>query len=903
MFKIKLLGFVPQPNLQFIKKLIMSRDALVIGINTYSYERLNNLTAPGQDAEAVAKLLENYGDFKVTRLPAVKDKQNNTVRVGQKTKVTLNHLENTIIQLFTPDGKPPDTALLYFSGHGLRKSKGRIQEGFLASSDVNPDVGNWGLSLQWLRRLLQESEVRQQIIILDCCHAGEILNVADANPGNIGKARDRCFIAASRAFEVAFEEIDGNHSVLTAALIKGLEPQQNRWVTNYTLVDLLNQEQNAFPQRPTFSNSGEPINLTRRFTAVTNIPTPSGQGICPYKGLAYFDCTEEDARYFYGRTALTDELLEKVRVGNFLAVLGASGSGKSSVVRAGLLYQLQLGRRLSGSESWQIKIFHPGEHPLNSLALAFLDSELSDIERATQLAQAQELIKKGSEGLRQIISVADTPKLVLVVDQFEEAFTLCQDTSERQQFFACLFDALPKTDKLCLVLTMRADFFSKCIEQEYSGLAQLMQQHGVVVMGMSEEELRKAIVEPAKQVDLEIESALVEQILADVADAPGYLPLLQYTLTRLWEERTDNCLRLNTYVQLGGVMGTLRQRADQVYKGFSEEEKAAARYIFLELTQLGEGTEDTRRRVLQTNLVNQRYGEKLIETVVQKLADEKLVVTTEIVAKGGGAERVAVVDVAHEALIRHWSLLRSWVSENRDVIRIKRKIEMAAEEWKSQGKLRDYLLVGLKLTEAENFLGNYFDLGLLSVLGKEFIERSIQQRKINKWFRVGEFAAFISVVVLGAGLSIYLGMQLSVQLQKQPLFQIQNQTLFQNFGSPSAIAFSPDGQLILTGSRDTIRLWNREGKLLHTVAGHTGDVTAIAFSPDGKLILSASRDRTLRLWDTDSGQLLHTMKGHKDDVTAIAFSPDGQQILSASRDRTLRLWDTDSGQLLRITSE
>nr|WP_287520665.1 caspase family protein [Okeania sp. SIO2C2] len=584
MFKIKLLGFVPQPNLQFIKKLIMSRDALVIGINTYSYERLNNLTAPGQDAEAVAKLLENYGDFKVTRLPAVKDKQNNTVRVGQKTKVTLNHLENTIIQLFTPDGKPPDTALLYFSGHGLRKSKGRIQEGFLASSDVNPDVGNWGLSLQWLRRLLQESEVRQQIIILDCCYAGEVLNIAEADPGDRGKGRDRCFIAAARAFEVAFEEVGSNHSVLTAALIKGLEPKQDRWVTNLTLVDLVNQERNAFPQRPTFSNSGEPINLTRRFTAVTNIPPPSGQGICPYKGLAYFDCTEEDAKYFYGRTALTDELLEKVRVGNFLAVLGASGSGKSSVVRAGLLYQLQLGRRLSGSESWQIKIFQPGEHPLNSLALAFLDSELSDIERATQLAQAEELIKKGSEGLRQIISVADTPKLLLVVDQFEEAFTLCQDTSERQKFFACLFDALPKTDKLCLVLTMRADFFSKCIEQEYSGLAQLMQQHGVVVMGMSKEELKKAIVEPAKQVDLEIEPALVEQILADVADAPGYLPLLQYTLTRLWEERTDNCLQLNTYVQLGGVMGTLRQRADEVYEGFSEEEKAAARYIFLELT-------------------------------------------------------------------------------------------------------------------------------------------------------------------------------------------------------------------------------------------------------------------------------------------------------------------------------
>ena len=884
----------------------MSRDALIIGINTY--KRLNKLTAPEQDAEAIAKLLENYGDFKVTRLPAVPDEQNNTIRVGKTTDVTLTELEDAIVQLFTPDGKPPDTALLYFSGHGLRKSKGRIQEGFLASSDANPDMGNWGLSLQWLRRLLQESEVRQQIIILDCCHAGEVLNIAEADPGDRGKGRDRCFIAASRAFEVAFEEIDGNHSVLTAALIDGLEPQQDRWVTNYTLVDLLNQERNAFPKCPTFSNSGEPINLTRRFTAVTNIPAQSGKGICPYKGLAYFDCTEEDARYFYGRTALTDELLEKVRVGNFLAVLGASGSGKSSVVRAGLLYQLQLGRRLSGSESWQIKIFQPGEHPLNSLALAFLDSKLSDIERATQLAQAEELIKTGSEGLRQIISVADTPKLVLVVDQFEEAFTLCQDTSERQQFFACLFDALPKTEKLCLVLTMRADFFSKCIEQEYSGLAQLMQQDGVVVMGMSEEELRKAIVEPAKQVELEIEPALVAQILADVADAPGYLPLLQYTLTRLWEERTDNCLQLKTYVQLGGVMGTLRQRADEVYEGFDEEEKAAVRHIFLELTQLGEGTEDTRRRVLQRDLVNQRYGEKLIETVVQKLADEKLVVTTEIVAKGEGAERVAVVDVAHEALICHWSLLRSWVSENRDAIRIKRKIEMAAEEWENKGKLKDYLLVGLKLTEAENFLGNYEKLGLLSVLGKEFIECSIWQRNKNKWFWVGVFAAFIGMKAIGSGFLIYFNLRLShlnlqssgVYLQLSILFQEQKFFQKRDGGFISAIAFSPNGgRQILIGSKDRVRLWDiGSGQLLHTLEGHTDDVIIVAFSPDGKKIFSTSRDNIVRLWDTGSGQLLHTLEGHTDDVITVAFSPDGKKIFSTSRDNIVRLWDTGSGQLL-----
>ncbi|NEN96298.1 MAG: hypothetical protein F6K50_12355, partial [Moorea sp. SIO3I7] len=920
----------------------MSRNALVIGINTYSYEGFESLTAPGQDAEAVAQLLENYGDFKVTRLPAVKDKQNNTIRVGKKTKVTLTQLEDAIVQLFKPNGKPPDTALLYFSGHGLRKSKG-IQEGFLATSDVNPDMGCWGLSLQWLRRLLQDSEVRQQIIILDCCYAGEVLNIAEADPGDRGKGRDRCFIAASRAFELAYEDIGSNHSVLTSALIKGLEPSQQRWVTNYSLVDLLTQEQNAFPQRPTFSNSGEPINLTRRWTAATKQLATSAKNICPYKGLAYFDCTEEDARYFYGRTALTDQLLEKVRVGNFLAVLGASGSGKSSVVRAGLLYQLQLGRRLSGSESWQIKILQPGEHPLNSLALSFLDSELSDIARGTQFAQAKGLIKKGSEGLTELISVMNTQRVILVVDQFEEAFTLCQDSSERQQFFECLLGALPKTgDKLCLVLTMRADFFGKCLEQDYSGLAQQIQQNLVTVTPMSPEELKQAIVEPAKQVELEIEPELVNEILADVADAPGYLPLLQYTLTRLWEESTDNCLRLNTYVKLGGVMGTLRQRATEVYELFSEEEQAAVKHIFLALTQLGEGTEDTRRRVLKANLVNQRYNEELIDTVVQKLADEKLVVTTEMVGKGGGVKRVAVVDVAHEALIRHWNLLRSWISENRDGMRIARKIEAAAEEWKREGKPEEiaFLLQGAKLIKAEDYLAKHLYQGQLNSDAQELIkvsqkvrERILDQEKQRQQKLLEESEAKRQAEVKARQLADKNQKQLRIGLRLviivaiiAAIFGLEflKQAINSDLLAKAAkikyyLSVKPTPKELLQAIESTAKIQDYKKSLqpkvineVHSsllaaldkvqerniLQGHTRPVTEIAFSPDGKQILSGSRDKTVRLWDTETGQLIHTLYGHTDDVTEIAFSPDGKQILSGSRDNTVRLWDTDSGQLI-----
>ncbi|MEH2180631.1 nSTAND1 domain-containing NTPase [Nostoc sp.] len=728
----------------------MSRDALVVGINTY--DRLKCLNAPATDAEAIAQILQQYGEFRVTRLPAVKDKENETIRIGKQTKVSLTQLERAIAQLFKPDGKPPDTALLYFSGHGLRKNLG-IQEGYLATSEVNPDAGNWGLSLQWLRRLLQESEVRQQIVILDCCYSGEVLNFAEADPGDRGKGRDRCFIAASRDFEVAFEEINSQHSVLTASLLKGLEPKQDRWVSNYTLVDLLNQEHHPFPQRPIFANSGEAINLTRKWNSSVVNSTVQVSTICPYKGLSHFDCTEADANLFYGRTALTDELLEKVRSGNFLAVLGASGSGKSSVVRAGLLYQLKLGRRLSGSDTWQLKIFRPGINPLQNLALAFVELELSDIDRASQLTKAEELIARGAVGLGQLITASQNQRVMLVVDQFEEAFTQCQNITKRQQFFECVLGALQRDDnKLCLIITMRADFFGKCLEQEYGGLAKKIQEHLVTVTPMNKEELEIAIIKPAQQVNLAVKPELVSQMIADVENSPGSLPLLQYTLTELWKQRTEERLTLSAYTKLGGVRGTLQKRATEFYELLSPEEQQATKRIFLELTQLGEGTEDTRRQVLQRDLVTSQYPEAVINKVIQRLADEKLVVTSTVTEKESGSGQVAVVDVAHEALIRHWSLLHKWVNESREYLIQKRKIEATAYEWQKKGKAKDYLLQGKPLTDAKAFQNKQSANLRLSDQALEFIQKSIKQKWNNRLKLVG-FG--LTIIVLAVGRSNY----------------------------------------------------------------------------------------------------------------------------------------------------
>ncbi|NCS30183.1 MAG: SUMF1/EgtB/PvdO family nonheme iron enzyme [Microcystis aeruginosa F13-15] len=711
----------------------MSRDALVVGLNTYQNAGLRKLQAPAEDAEAIAQLLETYGEFKVTRLPEKVKQEDNSLYVGKSLPVILKQLKTALVQLFKPEGgNIPETALFYFSGHGLRDTVG-ISQGFLATHDSNPNDEKWGISLKWLRELLQESPIRQQIIWLDCCYSGELLNFNEANPGE-QQGKSRCFIAASKEFEVAYEELGSPYSVLTQVLRKGLDPKRcpNRWVTNISLTDYLDQHLKGASQTPLFTNFGEPIRLTcfNPGKVSSQIIPISSSGICPYKGLLYFDCNEEDPKYFYGREELTDQLLDKIRQSDFLAIVGSSGSGKSSVLRAGLLHQLQQGRKLAGSSNWKIKILVPTEHPMQSLAEIFLDSNLSLIERALQLKQAKELLADGSEGLKLLIEASDTRRFVIVVDQFEEVFTLCQDGNERQQFLECLLGAVEKAQgKLCLILAMRADFWGKCLEQEYSGLGKKIQENLVSVTPMKPEQLREAIALPAQQVSLGVEEALIEQMLREIEGSPGSLPLLEYTLTRLWEETTDNQLKLATYVNLGGISGTLNRRATEVYQQFNDTERQIAKQVFLCLTQLGEGTEDTRRRVLKPDLMTEKHSQFQIEQVIQKLANEKLIVTDEQTGKGDVSQRVVVIDVAHEALIRGWDLLREWLDENRDALRKQRKIEEEAKYWLDKGNNKELLWFGFRLAEAEELLGEY-EVSL-SPLAKEFLEASSQQELYN----------------------------------------------------------------------------------------------------------------------------------------------------------------------------
>ncbi|MEO0536029.1 MAG: caspase family protein [Cyanobacteria bacterium P01_A01_bin.123] len=778
----------------------MSRDALVVGIN--KYHTFPGLKAPAQDANAIAHHLQIYGDFRVRRMPEII--QDGQPKIGQRTAVTTRVLESALVQLFKPEGKNvPQTALFYFSGHGFQRNAG-IREGYLATSDTNPDTGNFGLSLFWLRRLLQESPVRQRVVILDCCHSGEILNFLEADPG-AQSGTDRLFMAASREFEAAYESLESPLSVFTQAVLKGLDPHGvgDGVVSNHSLIGAVSQQLKGELQQPLFESSGSDIMLTRAQSNLMADHTSKGGSTiaadvsthCPYQGLKAF--TETEGVQFFGREDLTSQLLQRVNTQSFCAILGASGIGKTSLVRAGLIHQLQQGQRIPGSDRWQIKYLTPGDAPLQRLAAAFVDPTLDSVARAEQLHRAEAFLQDGNSSLSQLARASLQPlppagdtvlqtvthlqpqrpgKLVLIIDQLEELF-LSESSpayqAQRDTFLQRLNHALQTpTPELTLVVVAR----SSSLEQlsQYPVLIAAMQAQALRVSPMTYEQIKATIIKPAQQAGLDYEQNLLYSILLDVAGAPGELALLQQTLVELWQQRQSNqvtgrpCLTMAAYTQLGGIRNLLNQRATHVFEQLDTIEKQVAQRIFLALCELGEGTEDNRRRARTTELINRQFPFELVTRILNRLASEKLIVINretepalsaaplglalpEAAWPGAGQalpiqEKLAqklhsprsrqpqsrypskllqsyqqrcvnrstlaknvspeTIDIAHESLIRSWELLRQWLHDKRDLLRHQRKLETAAQDWQRQGCPRhlDYLLAGRRLSETEGGL-------------------------------------------------------------------------------------------------------------------------------------------------------------------------------------------------------
>ncbi len=354
----------------------------------------------------------------------------------------------------------------------------------------------------------------------------------------------------------------------------------------------------------------------------------SAQIECPYRGLEVFD--EAHARFFFGREAMTQHLVEQLRHTRFLAILGPSGSGKSSLARAGLLPQLRTGA-LPGSQGWGYVIFKPGAHPLQELAL-ILAHKTKGVD---PVALAQRLIKNFSRdenglhlGVRLLLQKLPAEvQLFILVDQFEEVFTLCQDAEERRRFIENLrYAATIDGSRVVTVITMRADFLARAAES--TDLAELLSSHQFIVNPMDQEDLRRAIELPAQAVGLRFEEGLVGRILTDAGNEPGALPLMEHALLQVFEHREDHLLTLRAYGESGGVQGALARKAEAVFELFKEAEQTILRRVMLRLTQPGEGTADTRRRAVQQEMWTQPEERPAVERIVSTLADERLLTTS-----------------------------------------------------------------------------------------------------------------------------------------------------------------------------------------------------------------------------------------------------------------------------------
>src|SRR5271165_1849439 len=440
--------------------------------------------------------------------------------------------------------------------------------------------------------------------------------------------------------------------------------------------------------------------------------------ISPYRGLLHF--REEDAPFFFGREAAIDTLVDAVHRQRFVGVVGASGSGKSSVVRSGLVPRLRSDRRTA----WETVLLVPTDQPIMALASAlvpFLEPRLSEVDRLAEGGKLAEYFKSGTVSLCDVIrrileKQSGTDRVLIVVDQFEELYTLTLNDDVRRRFMDELLAASSYSgSKVTVAITLRGDFVGKAFS--HRPLSDRLQGAQINLGPMTREELERAIRKPAERIQLEFEPGLVPRILNDVGDEPGNLPLLEFVLRELWEKRLGRVLLNEIYDAIGGLQGALAKKADQFFKDLSSADQKILQRVFLRIVRPSESGEDTRRRAAFTELPPEALD------LVINLANERLLVTNKSVS---GLEQT--VEVAHEALISSWGTLRVWVNEDREFLLWRERLGALLKEWNRAKENEDALLRGPLLVEAQK----WFDQRIQDLSEKElkFITAS---RELREW--------------------------------------------------------------------------------------------------------------------------------------------------------------------------
>jgi WD40 repeat protein len=647
---------------------------------------------------------------------------------------------------------------------------------------------------------------------------------------------------------------------------------------------------------------------------------------CPYPGLAYFGPNDSDL--FFGRDAAIARLTDAVGRQSLTALVGASGSGKSSVVLAGLA------PHLNAAAQWRFSHFRignePGGDPFLALARALVPLYVasdSDTERLRNTRLLAASLRAGELTLADVFADCRSRnkgrRILLIADQFEEAFTLVADEAVRHRFIDVLLagfpDAAPgSVPDICLIMTLRADFYGVALR--HRPLADALQSHVENLGPMNREELQAAISRPAENAKVSFESGLVETLLDDVVSKPGGLPLLQFALREMWGRQEKRKITRKSYDDIGGVEGALAQRAELIFAALTESGANAAmeksfQRLFTRLVTLGEGQEDTRRVVEHRELGDSDWS------LAQRLAgeDNRLVVTNAPAASRETAE------VVHEALIRHWPRLVDWINRDRAFQSWLRQIKSNVEQWSADPSDEGTLLRGGMLAQATDWFARRRDD--LSPAEHGYIDASIaaaeaqqrQARRVVMWTRIAAgilLILFVASSVLAVGL---VGASSEAEERSQAANAAARESAKQTARAQGAVArFENDNaryfeaaSAALAGltvplpvDQDPVQVgpWVElvraaADRFLVPPLQHKSRVNGAAFDPTGERVVTASTDHTARIWDARTGEPIGKAMQHEGAVLIAAFDSTGQRIVTASfDDDAARIWDAHTGE-------
>ena len=639
----------------------------------------------------------------------------------------------------------------------------------------------------------------------------------------------------------------------------GIEPSTE-------LRDLLTQ---ILRQDPSLARNG----ATAAPTAVRN----------PYKGLRSFLEADEDD--FFGRESLTTRLVERASADRFVAVVGPSGSGKSSVVRAGVVPGLR-------ARGFRVLEVTPGAYPLEELEAALL--RIADNPPASLLEQLANDERGLLRAVKRVLP-GDASELLLVLDQLEELFTLVGEERVREHFLASIECAVRDPHSRVRVLaTLRADFYDRPLQ--YRGFAELVRDGAEVVLPLSPDELERAIAAPARQVGLRLEEGLLAEIVADVVDEPSALPLLQYALTELVERRDGDELTRAAYRAIGGISGALAGSAEAVYGRLDDQGREAARQLFLRLVAIGPGA-ITRRRVERREL-DSLDG---VAAVIDEFGAARLLSFDRDPRSGE-----PTVELAHEALLGAWDRLRGWADGAREDVRLHRRLGIAAGEWDDADRDDSFLLRGSQLARFESWAEasvlsrtELEDAFLHASLAERQRERDRERRSV---VRLRALAAVLAVAVAGAAaLAVLAFVQSSHSKHETRIANARRLAA----ASAANLGIDPELSILLAlRAAETARSLPEVVDALHHAVAATrlvrtipgGGSKAVAYSPDGSQLATAT-GRGVTVWDAATGGRVRTLRAPGSH--AVAYSPDGARLATRLDDGTTLIFATHTGRFER----